>query len=114
MPTRLVGAIQLVPAAEGDPTPVFLATWFSCAGVEQPRLVLQSADRPPDERAKSLQATDPRAAAAVWAKIDRELVDRGAWVPLFNERAVDFVSARVHNYEFHPVGGFMADQAWLS
>jgi hypothetical protein len=29
-----------------------------------------------------------------------------------NERAVDFVSARLRNYQFHRLG-FMADQAWL-
>ena len=29
------------------------------------------------------------------------------------EQVVDFVSARVRNYQFHPYWGFIADQAWL-
>jgi YVTN family beta-propeller protein len=113
-PTSLLGTIQLIPAGWGDTTYGFFATWFSCAGVNShgwfcnPRIDRQM------NRAKSLQATSPRAAAAVWANIDRELVDAAAWVPMVNERVVDFVSARVRNYQFHPYWGFMADQAWLS
>jgi YVTN family beta-propeller protein len=113
-PKRLLGSIQLIPAGWGDTTSGFFATWFSCAGVNShgwfcdPRIDRQM------NRAKSLQASSPRAAAAVWATIDRELVDQAAWVPLVNERVVDFVSARVRNYQFHPYWGFIADQAWLS
>jgi peptide/nickel transport system substrate-binding protein len=113
MPERLLGSVQLIPAGEGDPTSVFFATWFSCAGVHTNGWFCSPPIDRQMDRAKSLQATDPRAAAAVWAEIDRELVDRAVWVPLFNERAADFVSTRVHNYEIHPVWGFMADQAWL-
>ena len=54
-----------------------------------------------------------RDAAEAWAAIDRRLVDQAAWVPLVNERVVDFVSARVQNYQFHPYWGFIAAQAWL-
>jgi peptide/nickel transport system substrate-binding protein len=114
MPRRLVGKIQLIPAAWGDPTSAFFATWFSCAGANSEGWFCSPPIDRQMDRAKSLQATDPRAAAAGWAKIDRELVDRAAWLPLFNERVVDFVSARVHNYQFHPYWGFIADQAWLS
>jgi hypothetical protein len=32
---------------------------------------------------------------------------------MVNVRWVDFVSARVHNYEADPTVGFNADQAWL-
>jgi YVTN family beta-propeller protein len=112
-PKRLLGSIQLIPAGWGDTSYGFFATWFSCAGVNShgwfcnPRIDRQM------NRAKSLQASSPRAAAAVLAQIDRELVDRAAWVPVVNERTVDFVSARVRNYQFHPYWGFMADQAWL-
>jgi len=61
----------------------------------------------------ALEAKDPRAAAIQWARIDRELVDDAAWVPLVNIRWVDFVSARVHNYEADPTVGLIADQVWL-
>ena len=56
----------------------------------------------------------PRAAAAMWARIDRRLVDRAAWVPMVNERGLDFVSDPVRNYEFHPYWGLITDQLWLA
>jgi hypothetical protein len=52
--------------------------------------------------ANTVEANDPRAAAIQWARIDREFVDHAAWVPMVNIRWVDFVSARVHNYEAGP------------
>jgi hypothetical protein len=33
--------------------------------------------------------------------------------PIDDEQSLDFVSARVRNYEAHPYWGFLADQAWL-
>ena len=64
-------------------------------------------------RAAALQQTDQRRAAALWQEIDHEIVDLALWVPYVNPLGVDFVSARVRNYHFHPVWGFLADQAWL-
>ena len=61
----------------------------------------------------ALEANDPRAAAVQWARIDRELVDQAAWVPLVNIRWVDFVSARVHHYEADPTVGLIADRVSL-
>jgi peptide/nickel transport system substrate-binding protein len=63
--------------------------------------------------ANTLEAKDPRAAAIQWARIDRELVGEAAWVPMVNVHWVDFVSARVHDYEADPTVGFIADQASL-
>jgi hypothetical protein len=63
--------------------------------------------------ASSLNSTNPRAAAGVWAALDRRLVDEAACVPMIDERGVDFVSARVRNYQFHPYWGLIADQLWL-
>jgi hypothetical protein len=34
-------------------------------------------------------------------------------MPTVKERDVDFVSKRLHNYEYNPVWGFLADQSWL-
>lgn len=59
------------------------------------------------------QLTDPARAASLWAAIDRQLVDEAAWVPTVNVRAVEFVSKRIRNYQYSPVGGFIADQVWL-
>jgi DNA-binding SARP family transcriptional activator/ABC-type transport system substrate-binding protein len=63
--------------------------------------------------ANTLEARNPRAAGILWARIDREFVDRAAWVPLVNSRWIDFVSARVHNYEADPSLGLIADQVSL-
>jgi peptide/nickel transport system substrate-binding protein len=60
-----------------------------------------------------LQATDPRKAAELWATVDREVTARAPWVPLVNFQIVDFVSARVGNYQFHPLWGILLDQLWV-
>jgi YVTN family beta-propeller protein len=106
--------IQVIPAAWGNDTSYgFFSTWFACDG---PNVHGWFCDRRIDRtilRAQALKSTQPRAAAALWAKIDRELVDQAAWVPLINEHGTEFVSARVRNYQFHPYWGFMADQVSL-
>ena len=61
--------------------------------------------------AAALEARNHRAAAVLWARIDRAFVDRAVWLPMVNVRWVDFVSARVRNYEEDPTVGFIADQA---
>jgi len=64
-------------------------------------------------RARALQDPDPKRAAALWQEIDHHIVDLALWVPYVSGYGVEFVSARVGNYHFHPVWGFLADQAWL-
>jgi len=51
--------------------------------------------------------------AALWARIDRAIVDRAALAPMINDRGIDFVSARVRNYQVHPYWGILADQLWV-
>lgn len=46
------------------------------------------------KRAASVQTTDPVRANALWADIDRALVDQAVGVPFINARAVAFVSER--------------------
>jgi len=65
------------------------------------------------EKALALQPTDPLAANELWAGVDRMLVDRAALVPLYNLRAVDFVSSRVGNYQFSPFARSLYDQLWV-
>jgi len=71
----------------------------------------------PDERAnlhaRSLNSTNPRGAANVWAGLDRRLGDEAAWVPIIDERGIEFLSARVRDYQFHPYWGLIADQLRL-
>jgi peptide/nickel transport system substrate-binding protein len=107
-------SVQLIPAGWLDIAAyTFFAHWLSCAGEGDhgwfcdPRLDRAMRD------ARSLEAENPRAAATRWAIIDRDIVDRAVWLPLVNARLIDFVSARVRNYQFHPYWGIMADQLWL-
>jgi YVTN family beta-propeller protein len=51
-------------------------------------------------RARALQTSDPRAAAELWGKIDRELTDQAPWVVIRTGRAPDFVSDRTGNYTY--------------
>jgi DNA-binding SARP family transcriptional activator/ABC-type transport system substrate-binding protein len=106
--------IQVIAGAWGDTTYGMFATWFRC---DAPNAHGWFCDRRIDrqlDRAQKLKSTRPLAAAAIWAGIDRRLVDRAAWVPMVNELGLDFVSSRVRNYQFHPYWGLIADQLWLA
>jgi peptide/nickel transport system substrate-binding protein len=91
----------------------YLPQFFSCGGGNSngfycsPRLDHEMA------QATSLELPHPAQATALWTSIDHQLTDQAAWVPTVNERDVDFVSNRLHNYEYNPVWGFLADQSWL-
>ncbi len=65
------------------------------------------------DRAESLQATQPAQAAALWARLDRELTDRAVWLPTVTGRSTDIVSRRVGNYQYHPLWGVLLDQLWV-
>lgn len=64
------------------------------------------------KEALDLQATDPSAAWRKWAALDRRIVDLGLWAPLYNAGG-DFVSARVGNYQYSPIGSVLFDQMWV-
>lgn len=64
-------------------------------------------------RALRIQGTDPDAAARLWPRIERELVDSAPWVPLYTPVWADFVSSRVGNYQYNPVWGILLDQLWV-
>jgi YVTN family beta-propeller protein len=113
-PDTFFRRIQLKPAAWGGDTPQgFFATWFACDGAQDHGWFCDPHLDRLNARARALNATSSRAAAALWAKLDRELVDRAVWLPMVNERGIDFVSARVRNYQSHPYAGIIADQLWV-
>ena len=60
--------------------------------------------------ADSQQATDPAQAAATWAAADRIVTFDAPWVILANLTNVDFLSARVTNYQYNPFLGVLLDQ----
>jgi len=64
-------------------------------------------------RAAAEQATDPAAAAAQWARLDRQLTDLAIWVPTVTANELDFLSSRVRNYQYNPVWGALIDQFWI-
>jgi peptide/nickel transport system substrate-binding protein len=119
VPPEEIGAsietIQAIGAAWGNDTPHgMFATWFACDG---PFVHGWFCDRRIDRwlrRAHAVKSTNPRAAAAMWARIDRRLVDLAAWAPMVNELGLAFVSERLRNYQFHPYWGLIADQLWLA
>ena len=63
--------------------------------------------------ARAVQITAPQTANNLWARIDRALVDRAAWLPLVTPTNTDLVSKRVGNYRYHPLWGPLLDQLWV-
>jgi len=100
----------------------FLNTAFGCAGYHEastasPNLsaFCDPAIEAQTTKALGLQATDPAGANKLWAQVDRATTDAAPAVELFVANKLDFVSARVGNYQFSPsvVGRFLIDQAWV-
>ena len=110
---RDASTIQLIAAGWGDTPFGFFKTWFACTGANTDGAFCDPRIDAAIKRAQALKATNPRAAADAWAELDRQLVDRAAWAPMIDEHAIDFVSARVHNYQAHPYWGIIADQLWI-
>jgi len=65
------------------------------------------------DRASRLQLEEPAAARVLWAEIDRAIVDQAPYLWLFNGTAVEFVSERVGNYQWHPQWGGLLNQLWI-
>jgi hypothetical protein len=65
------------------------------------------------QAAGGLELSDPSAASTRWESIDRQLTDDAVWVPTVTQRDIEITSSRLHNYEYNPVWGFLADQSWL-
>ena len=59
---------------------------------------------------QELQLSDPSAATAAWADIEREIIDQAPVVPLVNVPIVQVVSERVGNYQAHPQWSVLVDQ----
>jgi YVTN family beta-propeller protein len=91
----------------------YMLPFFSCGGGHGNDYVCNLALDAEMARALSFQLRDPRKASALWTRVDREITDQAYWVPTVTDRFIDLVSKRIRNYEFNPVWGFIADQAWL-
>ncbi|HYA49920.1 MAG TPA: ABC transporter substrate-binding protein [Streptosporangiaceae bacterium] len=65
------------------------------------------------DKALTLGVTDPAAANAMWAQVDHAVTDQAPWVDLYNPKLIDFLSSRVHGYQFNPQWYILLDQLWL-
>ena len=113
-PARVFEPIQVLPVGWAAINAWdFIATWLSCASDGDhgwfcvPRLDRAMRD------ARSLESTNPRAGALLWQRVDREIVDRAALVPLVNPRVIAFTSRRLRNFQQHAYLSLIADQVWL-
>ena len=64
-------------------------------------------------KAMATAVSDPQAAAAQWAAIDRKVVDMSPVAVMFNPQQLDFVSRRVGNFVFSGQFYFLFNQAWV-
>ncbi len=64
-------------------------------------------------RALVLQASDPAAANAAWADVDRMITDRSPWLAYANPSDLYFVSERVGNVQINPQWALLLDQLWV-
>jgi peptide/nickel transport system substrate-binding protein len=124
---RLVPSGSITPAmrqhfqlsVDGDWLPDFpspssyLPGFFGCHGALSNGYVCNPGLDRQMQQAIGLQVSEPPAADALWRRIDHEITDEAYWVPMVNLSAAELTSTRLRNYEFSPVGDFIADQAWL-
>jgi ABC-type transport system substrate-binding protein/class 3 adenylate cyclase len=61
-------------------------------------------------QAAELEATDPSAAAELWASIDRRLTNQARIAPIATGQGIDLVADFVGNYQHHPLWGMLVDQ----
>jgi peptide/nickel transport system substrate-binding protein len=108
--------VQLVPVTEGPDWPSaaeLYSLFLACGGAFNwhqfcdPRLDREAVS------AEALRLSKPTRSAELWARIDRQLVNRAVWVPLTDQRIIDIVSRRVTGYQFSPVYHFLPAQASL-
>jgi len=64
-------------------------------------------------KAENLGVTNPSAANGIWAQVDHAVTDQAPWVDLYNPKQIDFLSKRVHGYEWNPQWYILIDQQWL-
>lgn len=96
------------PAASAD-----IPQFFACGGGYTNGYVCDRTLDREMHRATALALSTPRLAAAEWRAVDRRITDQALWVPTVNVHEPEVTSARVRNYQYNPVWGFIADQVWL-
>src|SRR5581483_5190064 len=90
----------------------FYGNALTCASVNPSFFCSPAVDREM-ARARGLQASDPQAAAKLWAKVDHDLTDLAPWVAYATGLEVEFLSRRVGNYQFNPQLATLLGQLWV-
>jgi peptide/nickel transport system substrate-binding protein len=96
-----------------DPS-AYLPAFFSCGGSNGNGYYCNPGLDRQMQRAERLELTNSRQAQAIWESVDRRLTDAAVWAPTVTTRDVELTSRRLHNYEYNPVWGFLADQSWVN
>ena len=65
------------------------------------------------DKAVTLGQTDLAAANNIWAQVDHAVTDQAPWVDMYNPKQIDFLSSRVHGYQWNPQWYILIDQQWL-
>jgi peptide/nickel transport system substrate-binding protein len=109
------GWISDYPAASSFVLDTMMCSTF-VPGSNQNENVAQLCDPVLDrriQRATSVQTTNPAAASGLWAAIDRRITWDAPWVFIVNPSGLDFMSARVGNYQHNPQWGILLAQLWV-
>jgi peptide/nickel transport system substrate-binding protein len=64
-------------------------------------------------QAEQLGQASPAAADKIWTTVDHAFTDQAPWVDLYNPKQIDFLSKRVHGYQWNPQWYILIDQLWL-
>jgi len=64
-------------------------------------------------KAETMGVTNPAGANNIWAQVDHAVTDQAPWVDMFNPKQIDFLSKRVHGYQWNPQWYILIDQQWL-
>jgi peptide/nickel transport system substrate-binding protein len=64
-------------------------------------------------KAENLGVTNPSGANNIWAQVDHAVTDQAPWVDMYNPKQIDFLSKRVHGYQWNPQWYILIDQQWL-
>jgi peptide/nickel transport system substrate-binding protein len=65
------------------------------------------------DKALAMGVTNPSAANAIWTQVDHAVTDQAPWVDMFNPKQIDFLSKRVHGYQWNPQWYILIDQQWV-
>jgi peptide/nickel transport system substrate-binding protein len=96
----------------------FIPPQFSCAAFVPASAnngnISELCDRSIDTAiVRAVREEDPAAAIVLWQRVEKALLARTPVVPAYNRSHVDFVSARLGNYQYNPQWGLLLDQAWV-